>query len=66
MASIRTVNLVVTTDLEHKLNLEKIAATLHNTEYNPDQFPGLITRVKEPKKRLFARSSILSRKWMSM
>ena len=49
MASIRVVNLVVTTDLEHKLHLEKIASTLPNVEYNPEQFPGLIMRIKEPK-----------------
>ncbi len=49
MAKIRVVNLVVTTDLEHKLHLEKIAATLPNVEYNPEQFPGLVLRIKEPK-----------------
>jgi len=45
----RIVNLVVTTDLKHKLNLIKIASTLSNTEYNPEQFPGLVMRIKEPK-----------------
>ncbi len=49
MASITVVNIVVTTNLEHKLHLEKIAATLPNTEYNPEQFPGLVMRIKEPK-----------------
>jgi len=49
MAKIKIVNLVVTTDLKHKLLLEKIASTSHNTEYNPEQFPGLIIRIKEPK-----------------
>ena len=49
MANIKIVNLVVTTDLNHKLCLEKIASVLSNTEYNPDQFPGLVMRIKEPK-----------------
>lgn len=49
MVKIRVVNLVITTDLEHKLHLEKIASTLPNTEYNPEQFPGLVLRTKEPK-----------------
>ena len=49
MENIKTVNLVVTTDLKHKLDLEKIASTLSATEYNPEQFPGLVMRVKEPK-----------------
>ena len=26
-----------------------MAATLPNTEYNPEQFPGLVIRIKEPK-----------------
>ena len=49
VANLKVVNLVVTTDLEHKLHLEKIASTLANVEYNPEQFPGLIMRIKEPK-----------------
>ena len=49
MTKIRVVNLVVTTSLEHKLYLEKIASTLSNVEYNPEQFPGLVLRIKEPK-----------------
>ena len=47
--NMRVVNLVVTSDLDHTLNLEKIASTLSNTEYNPEQFPGLIMRVRDPK-----------------
>ncbi len=49
MANIKIVNLVVTTDLKHSLQLKKIAATSSNTEYNPEQFPGLILRIKKPK-----------------
>ncbi len=46
---IRVVNIVVSTSLEHDIPLEKMAATLSNTEYNPEQFPGLVIRIKEPK-----------------
>ena len=46
---IKIVNIVVSTSLEHDIPLEKMAATLSNTEYNPEQFPGLVIRVKEPK-----------------
>lgn len=47
--NIKVVNIVVSTSLEHDVPLEKMAATLSNTEYNPEQFPGLVIRIKEPK-----------------
>ena len=46
---IKVVNIVVSTSLGHDIPLEKLAATLSNTEYNPEQFPGLVIRIKEPK-----------------
>jgi transcription initiation factor TFIID TATA-box-binding protein len=46
---IKIVNIVVSTALEKDIPLEKMAATLPNTEYNPEQFPGLVLRIKEPK-----------------
>ena len=46
---IKIVNIVVSASLEHDIPLEKMAATLSNTEYNPEQFPGLVIRIKEPK-----------------
>ena len=46
---IQIVNIVVSTGLEKDIPLEKMAATLPNTEYNPEQFPGLVLRIKEPK-----------------
>ncbi|MBI2128655.1 TATA-box-binding protein [Candidatus Woesearchaeota archaeon] len=46
---IKVVNIVVSTSLEHDIPLEKMAATLANTEYNPEQFPGLVIRIKDPK-----------------
>jgi transcription initiation factor TFIID TATA-box-binding protein len=47
--NIEVVNIVVSTSLEHDIPLEKMAATLSNTEYNPEQFPGLVIRIKDPK-----------------
>lgn len=46
---IQVVNIVVSASLGHDIPLEKMAATLSNTEYNPEQFPGLVIRIKEPK-----------------
>lgn len=46
---ITIVNIVVSTSFEHDIPLEKMAATLSNTEYNPEQFPGLVIRIKDPK-----------------
>lgn len=46
---IKVVNIVVSTNLKHDIPLEKMAANLSNTEYNPEQFPGLVIRIKEPK-----------------
>ncbi|PIN86145.1 TATA-box-binding protein [Candidatus Woesearchaeota archaeon CG10_big_fil_rev_8_21_14_0_10_44_13] len=46
---IKVVNIVVSASLNHDIPLEKMAATLSNTEYNPEQFPGLVIRIKEPK-----------------
>ncbi len=48
--SIRIVNIVVSGQVDQdKIPLEKMAATLPNTEYNPEQFPGLVLRIREPK-----------------
>ena len=54
---IQVVNIVVSTSLEHDIPLEKMAATLSNTEYNPEQFPGLVIRIKEPKTSALVFSS---------
>ena len=54
---IKIVNIVVSASLEHDIPLEKMAATLSNTEYNPEQFPGLVIRIKEPKTSALVFSS---------
>jgi len=42
-------NVVATANLGTELNLDAIAIGLDNTEYEPEQFPGLVYRMKEPK-----------------
>ncbi|MBI2668771.1 TATA-box-binding protein [Candidatus Woesearchaeota archaeon] len=54
---IKIVNIVVSSSLEKDIPLEKMAATLPNTEYNPEQFPGLVLRIKEPKTSALVFSS---------
>ena len=43
------VNIVASTSLEQDIPLIKLAEKLPNTEYNPEQFPGLVMRIREPK-----------------
>ena len=59
---VRIVNIVVSTSLKHDIPLEKMAATLPNTEYNPEQFPGLVIRIKEPKTSalIFSSGNVVS------
>src|SRR4030042_1751048 len=44
-------NMVATSDLGGELNLNEVAMGLglENVEYEPEQFPGLVYRIKEPK-----------------
>lgn len=44
-------NIVATASLEGDLNLNEVAMGLglENVEYEPEQFPGLVYRIKEPK-----------------
>jgi len=44
-------NIVATSDLGGELNLSEVAMALglENVEYEPEQFPGLVYRFKEPK-----------------
>ena len=46
---IKVVNIVVSASLEKDIPLIRLAETLPNTEYNPEQFPGLVMRIKDPK-----------------
>jgi len=42
-------NIVASGNLHVALNLEKASLTLENSLYEPEQFPGLIHRMREPK-----------------
>ena len=44
-------NIVATSDLGGELNLSEVAIALglENVEYEPEQFPGLVYRIKDPK-----------------
>ena len=46
---IRMENIVASAKLDQDINLDEIAFTLDNTEYEPEQFPGLVFRMTEPK-----------------
>ena len=49
MAKFRIENVVASTSLGQELDLKAIALALGGSEYEPEQFPGLIYRIKEPK-----------------
>jgi transcription initiation factor TFIID TATA-box-binding protein len=49
MLKIKIENIVASTSLADKLDLDMIVKVLENAEYEPEQFPGLIYRLKQPK-----------------
>jgi transcription initiation factor TFIID TATA-box-binding protein len=49
MAVIKIENVVASASLGAELDLQAIALALDGAEYEPEQFPGLIYRLKEPK-----------------
>jgi transcription initiation factor TFIID TATA-box-binding protein len=46
---IQVENIVASAKIEGNLNLDTIALNLENSEYEPEQFPGLVYRMNEPK-----------------
>jgi transcription initiation factor TFIID TATA-box-binding protein len=42
-------NIVASTKIKADINLDEIASMLENSEYEPEQFPGLVYRIKEPR-----------------
>ncbi|GAB4306459.1 MAG: TATA-box-binding protein [Methanobacteriaceae archaeon] len=46
---IKIQNIVASANLGKTLNLEAVALGLENTEYEPEQFPGLVYRLSDPK-----------------
>src|SRR3989338_6002795 len=55
--SLKIQNIVATTSLGKDIPLTKLAKTIPNTEYNPEQFPGLVLRIKQPKSAVLVFSS---------
>lgn len=56
-SNLKIQNIVATTSLGKPVSLTKLARTHSNTEYNPEQFPGLVLRIKEPKSAVLVFSS---------
>jgi len=50
-------NIVATASLGKPVSLVKLARSDANTEYNPEQFPGLVLRIKKPKSAVLVFSS---------
>jgi len=48
-ASVTVENVVVTASVRQKLDLESIAKVASGVKYRPEQFPGLIYKLKKPK-----------------
>ncbi|MEM5798415.1 MAG: TATA-box-binding protein [Candidatus Aenigmatarchaeota archaeon] len=46
---IQVENIVASTKIKAALNLEDITFKLENAEYEPEQFPGLVFRISEPR-----------------
>jgi transcription initiation factor TFIID TATA-box-binding protein len=56
-SNLKVQNIVATTSLGKDIPLTKLARTQSNTEYNPEQFPGLVLRVEKPKSAVLVFSS---------
>ena len=50
-------NVVASASVDAEIDLDKVAATLQNAEYEPEQFPGLVLRLTEPKAAILVFSS---------
>jgi len=49
MIEVKVQNIVASTTFAEKLDLDMIAQSLEEAEYEPEQFPGLVYRLSEPK-----------------
>src|SRR3989338_5969166 len=56
-SNLKVQNIVATTSLGKEVSLTKLARTQSNTEYNPEQFPGLVLRIEKPKSAVLVFSS---------
>ena len=46
---VKVQNIVASVDFGRKFDLEHIARSFENTEYEPEVFPGLVFRLEDPK-----------------
>ena len=49
MPEVKVENIVASTSFSEKLDLDVIAQSLEEAEYEPEQFPGLVYRLAHPK-----------------
>jgi len=56
-SNLKVQNIVATTSLGKEVSLTKLARSQSNTEYNPEQFPGLVLRIEKPKSAVLVFSS---------
>ena len=56
-SNLKVQNIVATTSLGKPVSLTKLTRSQSNTEYNPEQFPGLVLRIKKPKSAVLVFSS---------
>ena len=56
-SNLKVQNIVATSSLGKPVSLTKLARTQPNTEYNPEQFPGLVLRISKPKSAVLVFSS---------
>lgn len=56
-SDLKVQNIVATSSLGKPVSLTKLAKSQSNTEYNPEQFPGLVLRIKKPKSAVLVFSS---------
>jgi transcription initiation factor TFIID TATA-box-binding protein len=47
--NIKIVNIVASATLGVRVPLEKMLENIEGTEYEPEQFPGLVYRINDPK-----------------
>jgi transcription initiation factor TFIID TATA-box-binding protein len=55
--NIKIENIVASTSLGIRVPLEEMVKHLEGTEYEPEQFPGLVYRIKDPKAAMLVFSS---------
>lgn len=56
-SDLKVQNIVATASLGKDVSLTKLARSQSNTEYNPEQFPGLVLRIEKPKSAVLVFSS---------